>query len=127
RTGPVRSVQPAGPVLRATVAPPPECSALKPAAQHQPTIAFRLPVPQWRTLLARTPALVNWRQRALRLASTVSWLQLLRGTPMLVFEDAIVISLRPVSVSFAMRFRSRGPHARRSITRSHPGYALTTP
>ena len=26
---------------------------------------------------------------------------------MLVFEDAIVISLRPVSVSFAMRLRSR--------------------
>jgi hypothetical protein len=34
---------------------------------------------------------------------------------MLVFEDAIVISLRPVSVSFAMRLRSRpgiiGPRA----------------
>ena len=26
---------------------------------------------------------------------------------MLVFEDSIVISLHPVSVSFAMRFRSR--------------------
>src|SRR5207237_2395311 len=105
--GTVRLVRPARPGLRATVAPPPVCSPLKPAVQPQPTIAFRLAVPQWRSLLARPPARVNWRQRALRLASTVSWLQLLRDRPMLVFEDAIVISLRPVSVSFVMRLRSR--------------------
>src|SRR5207237_9622918 len=105
--GTVRSVRLAGPGLRATVAPPPVRSPLKPAVQPQPTIAFRLAVPLWRSLLARPPARVNWSQRALRLASTVSWLQLLRDRPMLVFEDAIVISLPPVSVSFVMRLRSR--------------------